>query len=235
MASNNNTFFHTRLGRTLTGSAAVGAVAVGMLATGAAGSASAADSSTWDRVAQCESGGNWGTNTGNGYSGGLQFSASTWKANGGQGSAANASREQQIAVAERVLAKQGWGAWPVCSKKAGATGGSSATNAAASTQQSTTQRQAAPAKQARKAVPTQQARKAAPAQRQAAAAPAAQQALPNVQASGKTYTVQAGDTLATIAQKLGVKSGWLGLYSLNKDTVHNANLIFTGQTLQIPA
>jgi len=87
-----------------------------------AGNADAAPASVWDKVAQCESGGNWNTNTGNGYYGGLQFSASTWRAYGGSGSAANASREEQIAVAERVLAAQGWGAWPVCSRNAGASG-----------------------------------------------------------------------------------------------------------------
>jgi LysM repeat protein len=73
----------------------------------------------WDRLAQCESGGNWGINTGNGYSGGLQFSAGTWRANGGSGSAHNASRAEQIRVAERVRASQGWGAWPACSSKLG--------------------------------------------------------------------------------------------------------------------
>ena len=73
----------------------------------------------WDRLAQCESGGNWGTNTGNGYSGGLQFSQGTWAANGGSGSAAGASRAEQIRVAERVRASQGWGAWPACSSKLG--------------------------------------------------------------------------------------------------------------------
>ena len=75
--------------------------------------------SVWDRLARCESGGNWGTNTGNGYSGGLQFSAGTWAANGGTGSAHNASRAEQIRVAERVRASQGWGAWPACSSKLG--------------------------------------------------------------------------------------------------------------------
>ena len=79
--------------------------------------------STWDSLAQCESGGNWGINTGNGYSGGLQFSPSTWAAYGGTGSAASASREQQIAVAEKVQAGQGWGAWPACAAKLGLTGG----------------------------------------------------------------------------------------------------------------
>ncbi|MFC9997705.1 transglycosylase family protein [Nocardia sp. NPDC127526] len=68
----------------------------------------------WDGVAQCESGGNWGINTGNGYYGGLQFSHSTWVANGGSGYAHNASKAEQIRVAENVLATQGVGAWPVC-------------------------------------------------------------------------------------------------------------------------
>jgi resuscitation-promoting factor RpfA len=73
----------------------------------------------WDRIAQCESGGNWATNTGNGYYGGLQFNPATWRANGGAGMPHQASRSTQIAVAERVLAKQGWKAWPACSRKAG--------------------------------------------------------------------------------------------------------------------
>jgi LysM repeat protein len=81
--------------------------------------AAPAGGGVWDRLAQCESGGNWGTNTGNGYSGGLQFAQGTWAANGGSGSAHNASRAEQIRVAERVRASQGWGAWPACSSKLG--------------------------------------------------------------------------------------------------------------------
>lgn len=81
----------------------------------ATGTASAANHN-WDGVAQCESGGNWGINTGNGYYGGLQFSQSTWAANGGQGSAHTASKEEQIRVAENVLASQGIGAWPHCGR-----------------------------------------------------------------------------------------------------------------------
>ena len=82
-----------------------------------AGHASAATDGEWDRVAGCESGGNWGINTGNGYHGGLQFSQGTWAAHGGgefAPTANQATRDQQIAVAERVLATQGRGAWPVC-------------------------------------------------------------------------------------------------------------------------
>ena len=85
----------------------------------AAGNASAATASEWDKVAQCESGGNWSINTGNGYYGGLQFSSDTWLAYGGDAYAARAdlaSKGAQIAVAEKVLAAQGRGAWPVCGR-----------------------------------------------------------------------------------------------------------------------
>jgi murein DD-endopeptidase MepM/ murein hydrolase activator NlpD len=88
--------------------------------------ASAASVSTWDLVAKCESTNNWSINTGNGYYGGLQFSASTWKAFGGHKYAPNAhlaTKQQQINIAEKVLAVQGPGAWPVCSVKAGLTKG----------------------------------------------------------------------------------------------------------------
>src|ERR1700677_1620973 len=82
-----------------------------------AGQAAAATDGEWDQVASCESGGNWSINTGNGYQGGLQFSQDTWASHGGGDyapSAQLASRDQQIAIAERVLASQGRGAWPVC-------------------------------------------------------------------------------------------------------------------------
>ncbi|MET3803787.1 nucleoid-associated protein YgaU [Nakamurella sp. UYEF19] len=106
--------------RTMTAGVVIGAPLLGMVTP-----ASAAPDSTWDAVAQCESGGNWAINTGNGYYGGLQFTESTWAAFGGNAYAPRAdqaSRAQQIAVAEKTLAGQGWGAWPVCSEKAGATG-----------------------------------------------------------------------------------------------------------------
>jgi hypothetical protein len=83
------------------------------LATGTAN----ADSVNWDAVAACESGGNWAINTGNGYYGGLQFTMGTWRSNGGSGSPHNASREEQIRVAENVLKTQGIGAWPSCGRR----------------------------------------------------------------------------------------------------------------------
>ena len=96
------------------GSAAV-AVAAAPLVLGA-GNASAATVEQWDAVAACESGGNWAINTGNGYYGGLQFSHSTWTSHGGSGYANQASKEEQIRVAENVLRSQGPGAWPTCGR-----------------------------------------------------------------------------------------------------------------------
>ena len=81
-----------------------------------------ADGSVWDAIAQCESGGDWSINTGNGYQGGLQFNAGTWAAYGGTAyapTADQATREQQIAIAEKTQAAQGWGAWPACTAKLG--------------------------------------------------------------------------------------------------------------------
>ncbi|CAB0554799.1 hypothetical protein CIP107580_00787 [Corynebacterium diphtheriae] len=87
-----------------------------------ASAAAVASGSVWDQLAQCESGGNWSINTGNGFTGGLQFVDSTWLGLGGGVYAPQAylaTREQQIAIAEKVLAAQGWGAWPACTAKLG--------------------------------------------------------------------------------------------------------------------
>ena len=108
-------------GRSLVRLAVVGAVATGA-PLALAGTASAAPDSAWDKLAQCESGGNWSINSGNGYYGGIQFNASTWHAFGGEGLPHQASRSEQIAVAERTLAAQGWNAWPACSRKMGLRG-----------------------------------------------------------------------------------------------------------------
>ena len=108
-------------GRSLLRLAVAGAVVVGT-PVALAGTANAAPDSVWDKLAQCESGGRWNINTGNGYYGGLQFSPSTWRAFGGSGMPHQASRAEQIAVAERTLAAQGWNAWPSCSRKMGLRG-----------------------------------------------------------------------------------------------------------------
>jgi len=206
------------------------ALAVGgaVAATMSVPAANAADSATWDALAQCESGGNWSINTGNGFYGGLQFTQQSWNGVGMAGSPNGASREQQIQAAERLLAVQGWGAWPACSAKLGLYGkaGASATaqnyEAPAAQSQVNTQAQAqesytAPAAQA----PATQA----PAQ-QAPAAPAA--------AAG-TYTVQAGDTLSGIAAAYGVQGGYNAIAAANPGTIVNVDLIYPGQVLNIPA
>ena len=98
---------------TLAGTASL--ASFGLTAQGAA----ADDHNVWDRVAHCESTGNWSINTGNGFYGGLQFTPSTWRGYGGTGMPHQASREQQIAIAKKVQAGQGWGAWPACTAKLG--------------------------------------------------------------------------------------------------------------------
>ena len=197
------------------------AVSVAGLALSATAANATTGTSTWDSLAQCESGGNWATNTGNGYTGGLQFSDSTWAAYGGTGSAANASRDQQIAVAEKVQASQGWGAWPSCAAQLGLSGG--ATTVAP--QSVPVQVPQAPATQ----VPVTQVPVT-----QAPAVSAPQHAAP-VPLSGETYTVEPGDTLSIVAEKLGIQGGWERLADANLDTVANPNLVFAGQVLQLPA
>lgn len=78
-----------------------------------------AGGSVWDALAQCESGGNWAINTGNGFYGGLQFTLSSWQAVGGSGMPNEASREEQIMRGQMLQAIQGWGAWPACTAKLG--------------------------------------------------------------------------------------------------------------------
>jgi uncharacterized protein YabE (DUF348 family) len=96
--------------------------AVVKVGTKQASAPAVSNASTWDSIAQCEATGNWAINTGNGFYGGLQFTQSTWEAFGGGQYAARAdlaSREQQIAIGEKVRAGQGWGAWPSCTSKLG--------------------------------------------------------------------------------------------------------------------
>lgn len=208
-----NTKFRTAARRGVT----LAAVSAAGLALSATAANAATPTSTWDALAQCESGGNWSINTGNGFSGGLQFTSSTWAAYGGTGSPADASREQQIAVAERVQASQGWGAWPSCASQLGLSGGGgapvqSAPVQSAPVQSAPVQVQSAPARQA-------------PAPRHAT----------SVALSGETYTLQAGDTLSIVAQKLGIEGGWQHLADANLDTISDPNLVFEGQVIQLPA
>ena len=213
--------------------AAVSAATLALSATAAnAATPTATSASTWDALAQCESGGNWSTNTGNGFSGGLQFTPQTWAAFGGTGSPQNASRAQQIAVAEKVQASQGWGAWPACSAKLGLNGGGGAPAPQILPQSAPVQApvQAAPVQAPVQTAPVAQAPVAEVAQ-----APVQARHAAAIAVSGETYTVQDGDTLSKIADKLGIHGGWQHLADANADTISNPNLVFVGQVLQLPA
>ncbi len=228
---------------------AIGGVAAATMSMPAA---NAVDGATWDALAQCESGGNWSINTGNGFYGGLQFTQQSWNGVGMSGSPATASRAQQIEAGERLLAIQGWGAWPACSAKLGLYGKTGAaptyteptTTVAAQSQ--TQQTYTAPAAQAAPAAPAAQAAPAAPAVPAAVEAPAAPAAAPAVEApaaapvaapkaAAGTYTVVPGDSLSLIAAKLGVAGGYQAIAAANTDIIYNVDLIFPGQVLTIPA
>jgi hypothetical protein len=178
--------------------------------------ASAATTADWTRIASCESGGNWQINTGNGYYGGLQFSAGTWTGFGGGAYASRAdlaTPAQQMAIANKVLAAQGWGAWPACSSKMGlrghpTTGG--ATSAARTVhRQSTVHRS-----------PAVVHRSTAHASRSVG--------------TGRAFVVRSGDTLSKLAASHGVRGGWRALWAANRSTVRNPDLIFVGQRLRLP-
>jgi len=222
--------------------AVVGAVAVGT-PFALVGTAAAAPDSTWDSLAQCESGGRWNVNTGNGYSGGLQFSPSTWKAFGGSGSAHQAGRGEQIAVAERVLASQGWNAWPSCSRKVGARGESADTTkvkasapaekaAPKKVKEKASEKAAAPKKAEQKAEQKAAPKKAAPSA-QSAPVRRAPVAAASLTKDGADYTVVAGDTLSKIAERENLAGGWQTLFERNADVLSNPNVIRIGQQLDL--
>lgn len=200
-----------------------------------AGTAYAADAATWNKVAACESSGNWSVNTGNGYYGGLQFTRSTWAAFGGTRYAPRAdlaTREQQIAVAEKVLGGQGPGAWPVCSARAGLTAATpqSAHHTGSGTAQS--------GQSAHRTGGGTASHGAAGNRTDRAAAPAHDvrpQTTPQSRAgTAEMYTVVRGDTLSGIADDRHVRGGWRQLYAANRTVVgDDPDLILPGQRLSV--
>ncbi|MGW0627654.1 transglycosylase family protein [Streptomyces sp. NPDC002758] len=182
-----------------------------------AGTAHAADAATWNKVAACESSGDWSINTSNGYYGGLQFTRSTWEAYGGAKYAPRAdlaTRDQQIAVAEKVLDGQGPGAWPACSVQAGLTRGGDGGDSPGIRTESTATR---PAKSSVRDVQPQ--------------------TTPQSRAGrAEMYTVVHGDTLSGIAEERHVRGGWHRLYSANRATIgSDPDLILPGQRLDLRA
>jgi LysM repeat protein len=209
----------TRPARVVAGLTTAGAVLAAPVLL--ASPADAASGSTWDRLARCESGGNWHINTGNGYYGGLQFSSSTWRAFGGRGyasSAHRATRAEQIRVAEKVLDAQGWGAWPACSRKLGLTRADAAGNPGVS-------RSATRTAVKKKAVSTKSHKTAVKRSKKASTSRAAR----------GVYVVRSGDSLSRIASRQHVRGGWKALYVKNKRSVgSNPNRIHIGQHLVVP-
>lgn len=192
-----------------------------------AASAGAASGDVWEKVAACESTGNWHINTGNGYFGGLQFTRSTWAAFGGTAYAPRAdlaTRDQQIAVAEKVLKGQGPGAWPVCSSRAGLTRGGGSPDISPQTER--TAKVATP----KRAAP--EVRTSTPEKVRARQAPAS--ATPTtVPGKRDSYTVASGDSLSGIAAERDL-GGWQRLYSANRKVVgDDPDLIFPGQRLSL--
>ncbi|MEU9112876.1 transglycosylase family protein [Streptomyces sp. NPDC048483] len=191
-------------------------LAAGALNVTAEGSAEAASGGTWDRLAGCESGGNWRADTGNGFSGGLQFAHTTWRSFGGgtyASRAAWASRIQQIQVAERVLARQGWGAWPACSASLGLRGSAAPRTTAprATTPRTTTPRTTAP---------------------HAAPSPEKRWKAARHRSTGDSVVVNRGDTVSAIAAAHGWR--WQEFYRLNRPVIGaDPDLIYPGMRLAV--
>ncbi|GAA2314094.1 hypothetical protein GCM10010234_68900 [Streptomyces hawaiiensis] len=180
------------------------------------GAAQAADMDTWNKVAACESTSNWSINSGNGFYGGLQFTQSTWEAYGGRAYAARAdlaSKDQQIAVAEKVLDGQGPGAWPVCSVRAGLTRGGGEPDIR----------------------PTAERVKQRDAKKKTSIEEVRPQSTPQSRAgNAEMYTVVRGDTLSGIADDQDVRGGWRGLYAANRSAIgSDPDLIVPGQRLAL--
>ncbi|MER8004314.1 transglycosylase family protein [Streptomyces sp. NPDC094149] len=178
-----------------------------------AGTAHAADVSTWNKVAACESSGNWSINTGNGFYGGLQFTQSTWEAYGGRAYARRAdlaTKDQQIAVAEKVLDGQGPRAWPVCSAQAGLSRGGGTPDV---------HTESAGTKSTKKTSVKDVQPHTTPQSRAGTA---------------EMYTVVRGDSLSEIAETEHVTGGWRRLYDANRSTIGaDPDLILPGQRLQL--
>ena len=223
-----------------------------------AGTANAASTSTWDAVAQCESSGNWSIADGNGFYGGLQFTQSTWDAYGGDAYASSANLatpDQQIAIAENVLASQGPGAWPVCGPEAGLTqdsgspsldtSGTSNTSSSSSSSSNSSSDNSSSSNNSssnsnssdnNSSSDNSSSSNSAPVTSTPAASTPSNSttSTPTTGTStGGTYTVVSGDTLSGIAQREGI-SNWHTLYNENTATVgQNPNLIFPGEVLTL--
>lgn len=216
-------------GAARTATAVVTTVGAAALATAAmAATATSADAAAkyavWNRVASCESSNNWHINTGNGYYGGLQFSAGTWGAYGGHryaSEASGATRLEQIEVARRVLNSQGPNAWPVCGPRAGLSRSNGhATGRALPANPRRAEGVSAHAARHRHHAGTHAHHRSHHAR--------------HATAGHVRYRVRSGDTLAKIAARHHVAGGWHHLYRLNRGRIANPNVLYVGQIILLP-
>ncbi|MBW4716747.1 LysM peptidoglycan-binding domain-containing protein [Saccharothrix obliqua] len=190
------------------GRAAVLTAATACLLGVASGAATAEPGLDWDAVARCESGGDWSISTGNGYYGGLQFAPGTWRANGGEGMPHEATREEQIRVAENVLESQGPGAWPNCARGGGSVRPPSPPRPGSGTRVQSRVVHTAPV------------------------APLPPPPPPSTDNPVGDYTIQEGDTLTTIAAARNIPGGWPALVALNPEHLTNPDLIMPGHRIR---
>ena len=213
-----------------------------------ASAASAAEAGPWDRLASCESGGNWHINTGNGYYGGVQFADGTWDGWGGERYASRAdlaTKAEQIVIAAKLVENSGWGSWPSCSSRLGlgaeerrvaldiaaelkaamngdSTAGDSQTSGDRTSGDRTNDDQTAAEQRAKdNRVDTERASRGKHRKQRDTTDLA-------------TYRVRSGDTLSSIARRKDVPGGWENLYRINRETIgKNPGLIFPGQRLTL--
>ena len=206
-----------------------------------ASSASAGEAGPWDRLASCESGGNWHINTGNGYYGGVQFADGTWDGWGGERYASRAdlaTKAEQIVIAAKLVENSGWRSWPSCSSslglgaderrvaldiaaelKAAMNGDSTAGDSQTSGDRTNDDQTAAEQRAKDNRVDTERASRGK------------HRKQPDTTGLA-TYRVKSGDTLSSIARRKDVPGGWANLYRINKKTIgSNPGLIFPGQRL----
>ncbi|GGL89810.1 LysM peptidoglycan-binding domain-containing protein [Nakamurella endophytica] len=247
----------TSAARTIVLRTVAAGVVVGTPTLALAGTASAADDSTWDSVAQCESSNDWSINTGNGYYGGLQFSQSTWEAYGGTQYAPRAdlaTKDQQIAIAEKTLAGQGWGAW-ACASIVGASGSpeersvssDSGSDESSSDQSSSDDSDSYSSDEATSddssssdesdsstsdEATVDDSSSSDEADTTSTEDSSSDEATTSSSSAGE-YTVKSGDTLFKIANAHGVAGGWQALYNANRDIISDPDLIYPGQQISL--
>lgn len=214
----------------------------------------------WDRIAECESNGRWGINTGNGYHGGLQFAPSTWRAYGGGQYAPRAdlaTKSEQIAVAERVRRSQGLGAWPTCGRlgangtsSSSSSGGSSSGGSSSGSVDGNDTAQAAPERQSTDSSNSGSSGSTSSGSSSSSSAGGSHHGDDSTAGSDSgtthhysedlvdadTYVVEPGDCLSVIAERADVDGGWPALYELNREILDQGpHLIFPGQHLRLNA